>query len=752
MENQTTASGRADIHQKAWKYVYSMNTVYHDNLKRNALEDGNVTYSYEKMFLMWRRYASVFSALKMTGVNKARVGLVGSTAAEVAFAFYGLNMVGAEVSMLSCFTEIKMDGVIQAVRDEHLTDVILTDDFLQPDTLQNFLAKKDSLGLRNILVLRIPVSGAAVPAPVTSVFSAKTCYLQQMFAPVYMDYLLNVYQNYPVSYGPEEDSGIAVILHTSGTTGGQGHPIVMSDSALNAVCNSILQLEQYDFLTSEMVSIMMIDLQNVYGFADQLHLPLSCGCKVVCSPGLGLNPLVYKAISHHKVTLLFCVKPVLEMWMSMPDDTPFDFSSLRGVVFGGSTMTARDKKRFYEFFRKHGAGKIPLLNGYGISEAGGACTLSTEDLNDEAIGYLLPDMELRLFDEESETFFGMEGAPGIGVLYIHSESMSHDTLDGKQIIKTRMIDGKLFVSTNDLVSIDETGKITYLCRASRFFINSTGVKYQSGLVEAEVLKQEGIGGCGIVPVLDKMVHDTVPMLCVETTGDSFSARECVQNALTNIFVSEHILEVSQIPRLVLSCDTLPRNANGKLDLFRINHGEIDGTRYIVEPQWEGEALKGIVLAEDTVEDNYTLQFINAIASEIADSTGIQKENKGFSIDIGKIIQVLRLFPDLAKQIAKIADTPYSCQNAILAMQFVNMMIYNKRQQTRLKQHCKAAPTFGQASPRMQQTSFGFPGGMNPGFRTPGMVQYGILYNQYLQIRQMYDQMMIYYKSIKDNNT
>ena len=44
------ASGRLNIHQKAWKYVYSMNTEYHDNLKRKALEDGNGGYSYKKCF------------------------------------------------------------------------------------------------------------------------------------------------------------------------------------------------------------------------------------------------------------------------------------------------------------------------------------------------------------------------------------------------------------------------------------------------------------------------------------------------------------------------------------------------------------------------------------------------------------------------------------------------------------------------------------------------------------------------------
>jgi hypothetical protein len=39
----------------------------------------------------------------MTAENKARVGLLGSTSAEAIFAFYGLNMVGAEVSLLGTF-------------------------------------------------------------------------------------------------------------------------------------------------------------------------------------------------------------------------------------------------------------------------------------------------------------------------------------------------------------------------------------------------------------------------------------------------------------------------------------------------------------------------------------------------------------------------------------------------------------------------------------------------------------------------
>ncbi len=78
--------------QKAWKYIRDVTNTNVRNLNRNALVDGTGRYTYGLLFREWERYASVFSALGMTGENHSRVGLLGSTNAEVIFTLYGLNM------------------------------------------------------------------------------------------------------------------------------------------------------------------------------------------------------------------------------------------------------------------------------------------------------------------------------------------------------------------------------------------------------------------------------------------------------------------------------------------------------------------------------------------------------------------------------------------------------------------------------------------------------------------------------------
>ena len=69
--------------QKAWKYIRDVTNTNIRNLNRNALVDGAGKYTYGLLFREWERYASVFSALGMTEENHSRVGLLGSTSAEV---------------------------------------------------------------------------------------------------------------------------------------------------------------------------------------------------------------------------------------------------------------------------------------------------------------------------------------------------------------------------------------------------------------------------------------------------------------------------------------------------------------------------------------------------------------------------------------------------------------------------------------------------------------------------------------------
>ena len=568
--------------QKAWKYIRDVINTDLGNLGRTAIEDGARKYTYGLMFREWERYASVFSALGMTGEKHARVGLLGSTSAEAIFAVYGLNMVGADVSLVPAYSALFTKKITQTIRSEKLTDFIITDDFAQANLINELLVQRKQLGLNNVIVLHVPVTGVTVHPMLTAVQETKLQCLKGMYGPICMDELLAAYGSRPVAYAAEDSCDTAFILHTSGSTGGAGKPVALSDLAFNAAASGFYDMEGLTLPWENLATAVIVDLSNAYSIIDQVHVPFAMGASVAVAPGGVLNPWFYKAIPHYGITFLFTISAMFERWMKLPESKCPDFSSLRFVVLGGTSVSAADKRRYYEFMRKHGAGEITLLNGYGISELGGACCLSSPDLDDESIGWPLRGVNVRLLDEESGVYLTPQDAPCEGVLYLNSPSLATPELDGTEIVKTEYIDGTPYICTNDYARLEADGRLTFLGRANRYFINEEGRKYESGRVETEIARQSGIESCCVVPVYVKTTHDNIPMLCVTTLEKGDTSIAVIRRAFRQVFISEKTLKPESIPCRVMIAEDLPRNANGKIDLYQISRGGIEGETFTVE--------------------------------------------------------------------------------------------------------------------------------------------------------------------------
>ena len=560
--------------QKAWKFIRDVCSTSVSSLGKTAVVDGTRTFTYGLMFREWERYASVFSALGMTGENQSRVGLLGSTSAEAIFAFYGLNMVGAGVSLVPAYSALFTHKITETIRSEKLTDFIITDDFAQANLINDLLVQRTELGINNVVVLHVPVSGVTMNPVLTAVQESKYRYLKGLYGTICMDDLLEAYGEHPVSYTPEGSVGDAFILHTSGTTSGSGKPVAISDRAFNEAAAAFFEMEELNLPLDDLATAVIVDLSNAYGIIDQVHLPFAMGASVAVTPGGVLNPWFYKAIPAYRITFLFTISAMFERWMKMPETRGLDFSSLRFVALGGASVSAEDKHRYYTFMQAHGAGNITLLNGYGISELGGACCLSSADLDDESIGHPLPGVKARLLCEESGEYLTPKDAPCEGVLYLTSSSVATPELDGEAIMKIELIEGEPYICTNDLVRMERDGKITFLGRANRYFLHDEGRKFESGRVETEISRQSGIESCCIVPVYIKTTHDNIPMLCVKTLEGGENAREVVRKALRQVFIVEKTLNPDQIPSRVLLAEELPRNGNGKIDLYKIGRGEV----------------------------------------------------------------------------------------------------------------------------------------------------------------------------------
>lgn len=568
--------------QKAWKYIRDVINTDLGNLGRIAIEDGARKYTYGLMFREWERYASVFSALGMTGEKHARVGLLGSTSAEAVFAVYGLNMVGAEVSLVPAYSALFTKRITETICSEKLTDFIITDDFAQANLINELLVQRKQLGLNNVIVLHVPVAGVTVHPMLTAVQETKFQCLKGLYGPICMDELLAAYGSHPVAYAAEDSCDTAFILHTSGTTGGAGKPVALSDTAFNAAASGFYDMEGLTLPWENLATAVIVDLSNAYSIIDQVHVPFAMGASVAVAPGGVLNPWFHKAIPHYGISFLFTISAMFERWMKLPESKCPDFSSLRFVVLGGASVSAADKRRYYEFMRKHGAGEITLLNGYGISELGGACCLSSPDIDDESIGRPLPGVNVRLLNEDSGEYLTPQDAPCEGVLYLNSPSLATPALDGREIVKTEYIDDVPYICTNDYARLEDDGRLTFLGRANRYFVNEEGRKYESGRVETEIARQSGIESCCVVPVYIKTTHDNIPMLCVTTLEKGDTSIDVIRRAFRQVFISEKTLKPESIPCRVMIAEDLPRNANGKIDLYKISRGEVEGETFTVE--------------------------------------------------------------------------------------------------------------------------------------------------------------------------
>ena len=211
--------------QSIWKYIRERNSAQPSELLKTAVIDCTREYTYGQMFSEWERYARVFSALGMTEETGARVGIAGTISAEPLFAFYGLNMTGAEVSMLS-YPDFLPSGQWRTMTEkEKLTDLVLSDIMITPDMWPRIMEAKEELGLRNVILLHSHLGGPCT-GPAELVYDELNYHmLRGLAGTVFMEDLLRKYAQAPIRYGSDDPDHLAIITHTSGTTKGTRKPL-----------------------------------------------------------------------------------------------------------------------------------------------------------------------------------------------------------------------------------------------------------------------------------------------------------------------------------------------------------------------------------------------------------------------------------------------------------------------------------------------------------------------------------------------
>ena len=567
--------------QKCWSFIKEMNSFSEDRLDSVAVRDGYRTYTYRQMFRYWEKYAEAFSGVNITGRNHSRAGLIGVQQTETIFAFYALNMTGASVSLIYHLDLYDEKRIRTMIEKEKITDLVISEVYAFPKVMKGLLRDRELLGLRNIIVLESPMGGEYAIPPLEMVRKLNTSMFRELDGGLVMEDLMKEYEASPIAYGGAKSSDGSIILHTTGTVSGIHKPVPMSDKALNSFVIAALEAkdtyEDFKHVPDHLVSFLALPLSWVYAMVDMLHTAFGLGMEVVCLPFGATNPRYADAIENYGISILFTSMGILDTWNKMMPDV--DLSKVKVVFMGGTYVSPEFKKSFNEYLRSHGS-SARIINGYGMSELGGACIIAPSDRDDDAIGFPLPGFKVKIFSEDEKKYYDISDGPRTGVLCLSSPTMSSGRLDDTVFFELVKIGGEEYFNSNDLVRVNEDGSLTCIGRSNQFFVNNAGIRFDAGLIETAVTAQPGINACGIVPEFHKMIHDNVPILYVETTGGA-DGLGVVRDALIQVFITDGKLADTNLPSQVVLVEKIPLNAGGKVDTKRLTSGAIDGKRFNV---------------------------------------------------------------------------------------------------------------------------------------------------------------------------
>lgn len=141
--------------------------------------------------------------------------------------------------------------------------------------------------------------------------------------------------------------------------------------------------------------------------------------------------------------------------------------------------------------------------------------------------------------------------------------------------------------------VHKNGSLSFAGRADKFFVNNEGREFDAGIVERAVAAHEAVSQCAIVPVMDKRIHDTVPVLYVVPSRQDADAAQAIRDALVDVYVRDGALGADSLPLQLVLVDDIPLNANGKLDIFAATLERLDGDAYSLIPVREGGQLRDI---------------------------------------------------------------------------------------------------------------------------------------------------------------
>ncbi len=341
-----------------------------------------------------------------------------------------------------------------------------------------------------------------------------------------------------------EDTDLAMLLYTGGTTGRSKGAILTHRNLHSNVCQTVSWLT--DVQDGKEVIMAALPFFHSYGLTTCLHLSFRTKSPTVLVPKFEVAQ-VLKEIHERRVTI-FCGVPTMYVAINTyPKVGKYDLSSVRACISGAAPLPLEVQKTF----EKITGGR--LVEGYGLSEASPVCVANPVYGKRKigCIGLPVPGTEAAVVDPEDRKELGIGE---VGELAVKGPQVMQGYWNMPDETAGQMEEGWLF--TGDMAQVDEEGYFTIVDRKKDMII-SGGYNIYPREVEEVLYEHPAVLECGVIPMADDYKGEKVKAYVVLKEGYEVTEEKLTEHC-------ENGLASYKVPKQIVFAKELPKSLIGKI--------------------------------------------------------------------------------------------------------------------------------------------------------------------------------------------
>lgn len=397
---------------------------------------------------------------------------------------------------------------------------------------------------------------------------------------VYQNDFLNKGYSYAGKITEDYDPEIpAIIVNTSGTTGGSIKGAMHSNRSYNIYTNQI------SLITKDLVRgrsyYGYVPYFSMYGSCVGMHTALSHGIIIDNIPKFNGKKSLEEIIKKQS-NILIGTPNIIEELTDMCEDRDIDTTFMKQYVIGGDNVTPEALKRENDCLLSRGMSS-KLIFGYGATESMPIATTSFDERSHVygSTGIFYPGVSVKIINPETleEMQYNEEGE-----IYAHTPNLMLGYLnrEDENKIVLKNIDGETYYKTGDKGYITSEGILFITGRYKRMMKRPDGHQVSPIPIENAISKNELVNNCAVVGITREGGRPgVIPTAFVMLNNkNELEQNGEIKNAIT-IIAEDALQNVSGEREAALAyivVDTLPYTINGKLDfatLTKLKFDELD---------------------------------------------------------------------------------------------------------------------------------------------------------------------------------